>query len=333
MQKHLLRWGSVLMMALGLCVLTGVLSSAEAVIMVRSAAVLNGVAVVEGGNAARSAPISWEGARVTQANNGGNFAFQGGVPADCVGRLEDGVPADAVDVALANCVPEPPPAGAPAPVPQTGQTTVYATGDDGDLQAGVAWPVPRFTDHGNGTVTDRLTGLIWLKHANCIGRSWTDAFAAIADLNAGVIGCVEYVPGTFADWRLPNINELRSLIDFRFFSPTLSNAAGTAKWTEGDAFFGTVTPHYWSSTTAARLPGIRVDRFPGRRRQHRRGLQGRRPPRGVARPWGRLAAPGGPMPPRQRDRCRFFSHLAQQHLDPLRPSLVRLETEDITSAS
>ena len=55
-------------------------------------------------------------------------------------------------------------------MPKTGQTTCYATGDDGDLEKGVAWPNPRFTDNGNGTVTDNLTGLIWLKNANCAVR-------------------------------------------------------------------------------------------------------------------------------------------------------------------
>ncbi len=43
-----------------------------------------------------------------------------------------------------------------APVAQTGQTTSYATGDDGDLEKGVASPSPRFTDNGDGTVTDFL---------------------------------------------------------------------------------------------------------------------------------------------------------------------------------
>ncbi|MGA9347827.1 MAG: hypothetical protein WBW48_03355 [Anaerolineae bacterium] len=36
------------------------------------------------------------------------------------------------------------------------------TGEDGELLKGVTWPSPRFTDNGNGTVTDNLTGLIWL---------------------------------------------------------------------------------------------------------------------------------------------------------------------------
>lgn len=54
-----------------------------------------------------------------------------------------------------------------AGVSKTGQTTSYGTRDDGALQKGVAWPNPRFTDNANGTVTDNLTGLIWLKNANC----------------------------------------------------------------------------------------------------------------------------------------------------------------------
>lgn len=42
-------------------------------------------------------------------------------------------------------------------LPRTGQVNSFATGDDADLRAGVAWPSPRFTDHGNDTVTDHLT--------------------------------------------------------------------------------------------------------------------------------------------------------------------------------
>jgi hypothetical protein len=114
MATHMLTRGVMLMVALGLCGLTGLLSSVEAAIMVRRAEVQDGVAVVQGGNAARSAPIYGGGALATEANNGGNFSLQGVVPADCVGRLEDSVPTDAVDVTLADCglVSE-----APAPVP------------------------------------------------------------------------------------------------------------------------------------------------------------------------------------------------------------------------
>jgi hypothetical protein len=53
----------------------------------------------------------------------------------------------------------------PAPVPKTGQTPTVPLdpapgGSDGNLQKGVAWPNPRFTDNGNGTVTDNLTNLV-----------------------------------------------------------------------------------------------------------------------------------------------------------------------------
>src|SRR3990172_5700801 len=71
-------------------------------------------------------------------------------------------------------------------IPKTGQTTCYdsagnviactGTGQDGEIQAGVPWPSPRFMDNGDGTVTDNLTGLIWLKNANCFGtRNWASA--------------------------------------------------------------------------------------------------------------------------------------------------------------
>jgi hypothetical protein len=56
-------------------------------------------------------------------------------------------------------------------LPQTGQSACYdssgsevsciATGQDGEHQAGRDWPSPRFTDHGNDTITDNLTRLMW----------------------------------------------------------------------------------------------------------------------------------------------------------------------------
>ena len=51
----------------------------------------------------------------------------------------------------------------PAPVPQTGQTVSYYAGDDGALEMGVPLPEPRFTDNGDGTVTDNLTKLVITK--------------------------------------------------------------------------------------------------------------------------------------------------------------------------
>ncbi len=61
-----------------------------------------------------------------------------------------------------------------AGVPKTGQTVSSDTGDDGELQKGVAWPAPRFITGTTGVVTDTLTGLIWLKDASCGSLAGTE---------------------------------------------------------------------------------------------------------------------------------------------------------------
>jgi hypothetical protein len=138
-----------------------------------------------------------------------------------------------------------------ARLPKTGQTYSLAPGDDGALQLGVPWPNPRFTNNGNGSVTDNLTGLVWLQNANCFGdKEWGNALAAANGLKDGDCGLND---GSVAgDWRMPNVRELYSLINYKFFNPALSNAAGTAQWTEGDPFSNVWNPlyygYYWSST-------------------------------------------------------------------------------------
>lgn len=159
----------------------------------------------------------------------------------------------------------------PAPVERTGQVSCYdptgstnhsiscaGTDQDGDLLPGLGWPNPRFTDNGYGTVTDELTGLVWLKDANCtqffggdtIGtnaRNWDNALRDVSALAQGHCGLLDGSdPG---DWRLPSIKEMQSLVDYEYSYPALSDAAGTAQWSEGDAFFGVQSSDYWSSTT------------------------------------------------------------------------------------
>ena len=144
-----------------------------------------------------------------------------------------------------------PPDG-PTPVPKTGQTTSYTPGDDGYFEKGVEWPNPRFTDNGDGTVTDNLTGLIWLKNANCFGpREWSQA---ITDChNLGEEGCGLTDGSGAGDWRLPNRFELEGLLNLQFYEPSLSNSAGTGQWTHGDPFINLITDgDYWSSTTYTR---------------------------------------------------------------------------------
>jgi hypothetical protein len=130
----------------------------------------------------------------------------------------------------------------PAPVPKTGQTKSYATGDDGDLQKGVTWPNPRFTDNRDGTVTDNLTRLIWLKNARCFGGTWAEALSDCNSLASGICGLMD---GSVAgDWRLPNIKELLSLCDYSQFNPTLPSGH---PFTHVQDYYG------WTSTASAEI--------------------------------------------------------------------------------
>ena len=108
----------------------------------------------------------------------------------------------------------------------------------------------RYTDNGDGTVTDNRSGLIWLKKANCFCRqNWKTAMQSAANLAHGRCGLRD---GSRAGmWRLPTILELEAMMDEKYDSPTLSNAAGTGPWKEGDAFSGVQTFYYWSSTPYA----------------------------------------------------------------------------------
>jgi hypothetical protein len=129
----------------------------------------------------------------------------------------------------------------PAPVEKTGQTTSYATGDDGELERGVAWPNPRFTDNLDGTITDNLTGLIWLKDANCFGqRTWNEALTDCNGLASGSCGVTD--SSSAGDWRLSNVKELFSLVDFENISPALPS---------GHPFNNVQSDYYWSSTSIA----------------------------------------------------------------------------------
>ena len=126
-----------------------------------------------------------------------------------------------------------------APVPKTGQTTSDDNKDDGELERGVAWPSPRFTDNGDGTVTDNLTGLIWLKNANCYGsRIWSTALSDANTLNSGECGLSD--GSAEGDWRLPNRRELHSLVDSDYAYPALPSV---------HPFTTVQSDYYWSSTT------------------------------------------------------------------------------------
>ena len=151
--------------------------------------------------------------------------------------------------------------------PATGQETCWdsagteitcaGTGQDGDVQAGGTL---RYKDLGNGTILDRNTLLIWEKksddgsiHDKDTQYDWDQAFAVhVADLNTA----------NFAgrhDWRLPNVKELQSIVDYETFNPAVDPA-----FNNGDCAGGTCTvltcsctgtaSSYWSSSTKASFP-------------------------------------------------------------------------------
>ncbi|MBF0627151.1 MAG: DUF1566 domain-containing protein [Magnetococcales bacterium] len=130
----------------------------------------------------------------------------------------------------------------PTPLRQTGQTTSYATGDDGNLKKGIMRSSEDFVDKGDGSIADEATGLVWMKNADCWGvLPWADALTKIRDLNTGATTCDGYT-GTDRDWRLPNRFELQSLIDYSRRNPALPAS---------HPFSGVQSNIYWSATTYA----------------------------------------------------------------------------------
>jgi len=153
-----------------------------------------------------------------------------------------------------------------APVPRTGQTGCWGagggsascsgSGQDGEYQMGVDWPTPRFITDTTGVVTDTLTGLIWLQDANCIANEYPGfdndgpsgdgrvTWQHALDFTAGitVTGPYSNCAAGFSDWRLPNVRELQSLIDYGEGNPALP---------DGYPFTGVQSDCYWSSSTSA----------------------------------------------------------------------------------
>lgn len=159
-----------------------------------------------------------------------------------------------------------PPCG-PGAFPATGQTTCYdsagtviacpGTGDDGDIQAGATLS---YMDNGDGTITDNNTGLMWEKksddgtiHDKGTSHTWANAFAVhIAGLNAGA-GFAGHT-----DWRLPNVKELQSIVNYENFNPSVSPAFHTGCIASCTVLTCscTVSSFYWSSTTLAIGPSF-----------------------------------------------------------------------------
>jgi hypothetical protein len=137
--------------------------------------------------------------------------------------------------------------GTTSAFPETGQEECWddlgvfvvdcnGTGQDAEYRIGAAWPEPRFvmgTGDAANCMTDNLTGLTWVKvpDSSSVARTWQSALNfADGTTYCGLDG-----------WRLPNINELESLIH-------LGRVDGT-EYLEESGFIGVDYGTFWSSTT------------------------------------------------------------------------------------
>ncbi|MBF0240638.1 MAG: DUF1566 domain-containing protein [SAR324 cluster bacterium] len=91
------------------------------------------------------------------------------------------------------------------------------------------WAAP-FTDNGNSTVTDSATGLVW-QQTDGGQKTWENALTYCEGLSLGGA----------TDWRLPNRNELQSLVDYSKSNPAIDTTA----------FPNTNSSYYWSSSAYA----------------------------------------------------------------------------------
>jgi len=158
---------------------------------------------------------------------------------------------ESCDADLASCA-----GGLPlAPLLETGQRVSRGAGSDGDLRKGVS---RSFSDNGDGTMTDLRTGLTWEKKSDDgsihdaddrytwgVSMTGTMVTAFLASLNT---------PPCFAghcDWRIPNRNELVSLVDLGSYGPATFPAFDDA-CTPGCTVTTcscTRNGSYWTSTT------------------------------------------------------------------------------------
>jgi len=113
-------------------------------------------------------------------------------------------------------------------------------------------PASRFIDNQDGTVTDSLTKLIWLKNLNCFGMlDWRGAALAAKGLKEGDCGpnpdLVLSDGSAAGDWRLPTMSELCTLIDFSRRAPALP---------KGHIFLNVPSGYHWSATTIDNHSGM-----------------------------------------------------------------------------
>jgi len=126
------------------------------------------------------------------------------------------------------------------------------TGPETDAGTGTKWPANRFEAEASGScITDKLTGLMWVRNASLLGHAkWgsssTPATAQykIDQMNTNAAAVGHHLCG-YDDWRLPNIIELKSLINYS----AKQNNNTPVSWLQNIAGFSDIqSVQYWSST-------------------------------------------------------------------------------------
>jgi len=140
------------------------------------------------------------------------------------------------------------------PVPDSGQTVSYTStfGEDSDYKLYTL----SYTDNGEGTIRDNVTGLTWQKcsagqtnDAACSGTAtsynWFEASGTYdATYNASTVSVCGSLALAGGGWRLPTSYELVTLVDYGAYN-TAINAV---------SFPNNSTSFYWSSTSVAAVP-------------------------------------------------------------------------------
>lgn len=133
------------------------------------------------------------------------------------------------------------------------------TGQDGELQAGLE---PMFVDNLDGTITDLRSTLTWEKLSNDnsihdyddTSFLWYGAFQKVDALNAMAFA-------GHSDWRVPQVRELATLVDYTKYNPAtfgiFNNACAPGCTIEECSC--TYSGDYWSSTTYQQTPQLAWD--------------------------------------------------------------------------
>ncbi len=102
------------------------------------------------------------------------------------------------------------------------------------LSARAAAPAGHFTDVGDGTVRDNLTGLVWQQGFSPSTQSQA----------ASATYCSTLTVPSGGGWRLPTVAELQTLVDETVSAPAIDTAY----------FPSTPVEEFWSSSSVAGSP-------------------------------------------------------------------------------